>query len=195
MKLVRNRRVGAATLVVLVAGLAAGGVAYATVPDSGGAIHGCYQKNEGQLRVIDPSAGGACRSSELPVSWSQTGLQGLQGPAGPAGPAGIPGPAGPAGPQGEQGPAGPKGDPGPPSTLAVHEVDGPMTAVPPGHAVGLGADCQGSALATGGGFNLPSDLQVVDSYPYGEHQWVIVVFNASSSTLQGQAIAQCLTVG
>jgi hypothetical protein len=200
MKVVRSRRVGVAALAVVAAGLAAGGVAYATIPDSGGVIHGCYGKS-GDLRVIDPSAGGACRSSETPVSWSQTGPQGpqgLPGPAGaqgPAGPAGAAGPVGPQGAQGLQGVQGPKGDPGPPPTLSVQEVEGPMTSVPAGHAVGLGADCQGSALATGGGFNLPSDLQVIESLPVGEHEWDIVVFNPTSSTLQGQALVQCLTVG
>jgi hypothetical protein len=34
----------------------AGGIAYATIPDSVGVIHGCYGTN-GQLRVIDPSNG------------------------------------------------------------------------------------------------------------------------------------------
>jgi hypothetical protein len=81
----------------------------AAIPDSGGVISGCYQKNVGNLRVIDTSAGDSCRPSEIAISWSQTGPQ---GPAGPKGDTGATGPVGPAGPQGPTGPAGPKGDTG-----------------------------------------------------------------------------------
>lgn len=105
------------------AALAVGGLAYATIPSASGQINGCYQKNQGQLRVIDP-ASDTCRSSEVPISWSQTGPQGPagpQGPPGPQGPAGAdgkdgkdgaPGPQGPQGPQGAQGPQGPQGPQG-----------------------------------------------------------------------------------
>jgi hypothetical protein len=67
-------------LIVATAALAValGGVAYATIPDSGGVIHGCYQKTVGSLRVIDPSTGGQCSSAETPIHWSQ-------GPAGVSG--------------------------------------------------------------------------------------------------------------
>ena len=37
-------------------------------------INGCYQKNNGQLRVL--VAGAQCRPSEVPISWN------IQGPAG-----------------------------------------------------------------------------------------------------------------
>jgi hypothetical protein len=71
-------------LVVLVAaGLAvAGGVAYATIPDGDGAIHACYSKSGGALRVVDDSVTN-CKASETSLSWSVTG------PAGPPGPAGA----------------------------------------------------------------------------------------------------------
>ena len=39
--------------------LAAGAVGYAAIPDSGGVIHGCYQKVNGQLRVIDHDQDGS----------------------------------------------------------------------------------------------------------------------------------------
>lgn len=68
--------------------LAAGGIAYATIPDGGGVIHGCYQKNQGSLRVIDTGQGQTCTSSEAALNWSQTGPQGQQGPQGPPGPTG-----------------------------------------------------------------------------------------------------------
>jgi collagen triple helix repeat protein len=107
--------------------LAGGVAAYAAIPDSGGVIHGCYQKNVGNLRVIDSDDGDRCRPSEIAIQWSETGPtgpvgpQGPKGDTGPAGPAGPVGPAGPIGPQGEKGdkgdtgatgPAGPKGDTG-----------------------------------------------------------------------------------
>jgi hypothetical protein len=60
-----------------------GGVAWAAIPDGSGQIHGCYKNGNGDLRVIDPSAGGACKASESPLAWSQTG------PAGPPGAAGA----------------------------------------------------------------------------------------------------------
>jgi hypothetical protein len=64
---------------VLGAVLAGGAAAtLASIPDAGGVIHGCYQKNVGNLRVIDPAAGERCRPPEIAISWSQTGPQGLQ---------------------------------------------------------------------------------------------------------------------
>lgn len=80
--------------------LAGGGAALATIPDSGGVIHGCYSAKDGTLRVIDTDAGQTCAKGETALSWNQ---QGPQGPAGPTGP------AGPAGPQGSPGPQGPAG--------------------------------------------------------------------------------------
>src|SRR4029077_4514409 len=82
----------------------AGGIAYASIPDSGGTIHGCYASKDGTLRVVDPSAGQSCDPKhETALDWN---AQGVQGPAGPAGPTGAAGSQGPAGPTGPQGPAG-----------------------------------------------------------------------------------------
>jgi hypothetical protein len=80
------------------------GVAFATaqVIGGGGVIQGCYRTSDddrkGELRVVsDPTA---CRTNELPISWSvqgprgdkgDQGLQGSQGVQGPEGPAGAPG--------------------------------------------------------------------------------------------------------
>ena len=55
-------------------------------------IYGCQQKNDGPLRIV--SNPGACRPSEIPISWNKIGPQGLQGPAGPEGPQGPVGPSG-----------------------------------------------------------------------------------------------------
>lgn len=67
---------------------AATGVAMASIPDSGGVIHGCYRNLNGNLRVID-SPSQNCNNLETPISWNQTGLQGPAGPVGPQGPAGA----------------------------------------------------------------------------------------------------------
>jgi hypothetical protein len=88
----------AAAIAVLIIGA---GVAYATIPDSAGVIHGCYDKN-GQLRVID-SPGEACKKHETSLDWGQTGPQGPQGTPGAPG---VPGAQGPQGPRGDAGPPG-----------------------------------------------------------------------------------------
>jgi len=98
----RAPKVGAAALVAVIA---LGGVASASIPDSSGSIHGCYQKLSGSLRVVDASTP-ACRGDEKSLDWNQVG------PQGPAGDAGPQGPSGPAGPAGAPGPAGPPGPPG-----------------------------------------------------------------------------------
>ncbi len=72
----RKLLVGVAVASVIAA---TAGIALA-VPGDGGAIQGCYQKNNGQLRVVDAATD--CRSSESSLSWSQTG---------PAGAIGLPG--------------------------------------------------------------------------------------------------------
>jgi hypothetical protein len=67
------------------------GIAYATIPTSGGAINGCYE------------AGKKCLSFESPISWNSQGPQGPTGPAGPAGPRGPEGPPGSPGKDGTDG--------------------------------------------------------------------------------------------
>jgi hypothetical protein len=78
----------AVVALVIVGALVAGGIAYATIPDGGGVIHGCYLKGLGTLRVIDTDKAQSCSKLENPLNWSQTGPQGPQGPQGPTGPAG-----------------------------------------------------------------------------------------------------------
>ena len=99
------------------------GVAFA-IPDESGAIQGCYQKNNGQLRVVNGAAD--CRPSELPLSWSQTGPAGATGAAGPAGPTGSTGPQGPSGPTGPEGPAGATGATGPAGETGATGPAGPQ---------------------------------------------------------------------
>ncbi|HEX5995349.1 MAG TPA: hypothetical protein VFY84_09435, partial [Jiangellales bacterium] len=61
------------------------GAALASIPDSGGVIHGCYGRTNGKLRVIDTNAGGKCKPGEVALNWNQTGPAGPVGPPGPAG--------------------------------------------------------------------------------------------------------------
>src|SRR3954447_14325433 len=65
----------------VVAPALAGGIALAAIPGAGGVIDGCYQKNQGQLRVIDPGSD-ACRPSEVAIAWNGRGVQGEQGEPG-----------------------------------------------------------------------------------------------------------------
>jgi hypothetical protein len=71
----RPRPATAIALTALVVAL--GGVAYATIPDSSGTIHGCYQKGNGNLRVVESSSD--CRSSEQALDWNQQGRTGPPG--------------------------------------------------------------------------------------------------------------------
>jgi hypothetical protein len=89
----RHRR---AALVITLTFSLASIVAYATIPDANGILHGCYKKSGGTLRLID-NAAEQCGANETPVNWNQTGPQGPAGPQGPEGPAGPQGPPGPAG--------------------------------------------------------------------------------------------------
>jgi len=95
--------------------IAGGSVAYASVPDQGGTIHGCYSTITGQLRIIDTAATPNCLILEKALPWAQLGPQGPQGgpgakgDTGPVGPQGDKGDVGPAGPQGDKGDTGPAG--------------------------------------------------------------------------------------
>lgn len=79
--------------------LGGAGIAGASVPDSGGVIHGCYHpQSDGHnsaLGVIDTAlSNGHCPSGQTELTWNQTGPQGPQGATGAQGPAGPQGPAG-----------------------------------------------------------------------------------------------------
>ncbi|MBV8859664.1 MAG: hypothetical protein JOZ02_22215 [Acidobacteria bacterium] len=92
-----KRRIAVVVISLAVVALA-GGIVAASIPAADGTVNGCYQKNNGQLRVVESAA--QCHPSELALTWQQQGPQGPQGPVGPQGPAG---PQGPQGPQGEPG--------------------------------------------------------------------------------------------
>lgn len=102
----RRTLVGAAA-VGAVAAAAIGGIAWATTPAQSGVIKACYQKNNGQLRIVDSLD--ACTTAELPLQWNQTGPQGTTGAQGATGARGAQGPTGERGPQGATGATGPQG--------------------------------------------------------------------------------------
>jgi len=89
----RRHRTGL-VVVTVVAGLAAVGIAYATIPDSAGIFHACVKDDNGVVRLIDPAKAGQqgqCKESETEVSWSQTGPPGAPGENGAPGSPGISG--------------------------------------------------------------------------------------------------------
>ncbi len=134
-------------VVVGVIGFLLGGVggvfAAGTIPGPGGVIQGCFQKNNGQLRVVvDPTQ---CRNDEVPLSWNQvgpqgptgakgdagaTGATGAAGPTGPTGATGATGPTGPTGPTGATGPTGPTGPVGPTGTTGATPLPPPIIPLP-----------------------------------------------------------------
>ena len=65
----------------VLAASARAGVAFATIPSSGGVINGCFDQQSGLLRVIDADAGGKCRNAETAISWNEQG-PGDPGPPG-----------------------------------------------------------------------------------------------------------------
>jgi hypothetical protein len=66
-----------------------GAIAYASIPDSKGVIHGCYTVKGGALRVIDTAKGQTCATGQHALNWNQKGPQGPPGPPGPAGVSGY----------------------------------------------------------------------------------------------------------
>ncbi len=119
----RGAAIGASLLAV--AGI--GSVALGAIPDSGGAIHGCYAKN-GSLSVIDPSAGDTCKKNETAISWNesgQTGATGATGSQGATGPGGATGPTGATGPGGATGATGPGGATGQTGATGATGATGP----------------------------------------------------------------------
>ena len=62
-----NKRVG--LLVMAMALLLVGSVAYASIPDSQGAIHACRNAKSGALRVIDTDKGQTCTKDEVALNW------------------------------------------------------------------------------------------------------------------------------
>lgn len=93
--MVREHKWSMTVVVVGVAAALSAGLAWASVPDAAGVIHGCYD-GKGALRVVDAETGRACKRKETALAWSERGPKGDRGDTGP---------------QGEAGPRGAQGDP------------------------------------------------------------------------------------
>ena len=154
----------------------AGGLAYASIPDSDGTIHACLLTSLEQVRIIDPSQQ-QCRSNETPISWNQ------KGPKGDTGPQGATGPQGPKGDTGAQGPKGDTGPQGPPGGLNnVQVVTATATPSSSGFAT-MFMNCPAGTTLTGGGVDITGLVgddqgfgpRVVSSRPFNVNQWLAVV--------------------
>lgn len=100
MHLIKRRwRIPVIVGAAVVAVAAGTSVALASIPDSNGVIHACYQSpppaHGANLQVIDTGNGGSCSGGMVALNWNQTGPQ---GPTGATGATGATGPQGPAGP-------------------------------------------------------------------------------------------------
>ena len=199
------RRAWWVVLGVLVGALVGGSVAYASIPDSSGIIHGCYQKNIGNLRVVDPSTD-ACRPSEVGLDWNQTGPTGAAGPTGPKGGTGATGrtgPTGSGGPTGATGPTGPAGIVGLrmvlglPTIVAAHTNSESTVSCPAGDIAVTGDVFVNPSVAT-------EDLTIVtiDSFNNGffngtltdktpTDKWTVDVRNEGAAGQSYQAEATC----
>jgi hypothetical protein len=133
------------------------GVAYATIPDANGVIHGCYTKSTGTIRIIDNSVTD-CKQGETSVQWNVSGPMGPQGPAGP------------------QGLQGPKGDPGDTHVLTQNvtvdvrgATDSKTLDVPGLGTIGLACSAQGAAAASvTGAVPFQAAIQRIPSLPWRE---------------------------
>jgi hypothetical protein len=164
--------------------LAMTGFAAAAIPDASGAIHGCYQKRTGILRVI--GAGKRCSKDEKPISWNQQGPRGRDGS------------------NGTNGTNGSNGTPGTPGTNGTNGTNGATNvtvnkasvAVPgTGVSTSAGIACGAGQLATGGGFNSGGTAAVVtESSPSSDggvnpsttgqtpNGWHIIVHSSAATT-------------
>ncbi|HTZ06122.1 MAG TPA: hypothetical protein VMB53_10225 [Gaiellaceae bacterium] len=145
-----GRRALRLSVVAVVLLAAAGGIAYATIPDGNGVFTACKLNGVGTIRLIDPSAPHSsllshCTALETQVQWNASGQAGAQGPPGPAGSPGAAGPkgdtgdTGATGATGPQGPAGPKGDKGDTGATGATGAAGPQGPAgpmgPPGNGI------------------------------------------------------------
>ncbi|MGZ8783245.1 MAG: hypothetical protein ACXWZB_07075 [Gaiellaceae bacterium] len=86
----RRRNLVVAGLAALIVLCGAAVVAWGSIPDGAGAIHACYHKSNGSVRIIDPDLT-ECKRGELPIEWDVQGPAGEPGQQGEQGPQGEPG--------------------------------------------------------------------------------------------------------
>jgi hypothetical protein len=165
----------AAVLLAIAALVAAGmGIAYASIPDSSGVIHACYQSppphHGANLQVIDTDNGGSCGGGMVALTWNQTGPQGPPGPE-PSG-----------------------------ALVNLHIVQA-TTVLTPGGTDFARANCPSGEVATGGGFSTSGDpgLEPVESSTGANSNGVAVGWDveATNNTSQDQNVtaqAECAQV-
>ena len=182
---------------LLAVGCVSVGIAYATIPNAGGVINGCYSKSGGALRVIDRSVTN-CKQGETALPWNVEGATGPQGPVGPTGPQGA-GVAGPAGATGPQGPIGPQGVRGPAGGVAGLEIVYVDFTVPSGSSstYTLRAGCPTGKVVIGGGYF--SDVAGVNelwgNYPRETDQsWIVLMDQDEDVDVDGRVYAICVNV-
>ena len=130
---------GGRLVLALAIGAAVFGIAtavQASIPDSSGVMHGCYNTSlahgnpTGALRVIDTAKpNGSCTSWETAVSWNANGVSGARGPTGAPGPTGPKGTTGSKGTSGTRGPSGQRGPTGPTGASGIYHASGYLNGV------------------------------------------------------------------
>jgi hypothetical protein len=120
-------------IAVIFAAMLLTGVAYASIPDSSGVIHGCVKNGttgQREIRVIDTAYTTTCMAGWTAVTWNQEGPQGATGPAGP---------------QGATGPAGADG-------VSGYEIVHVQETIPPTIEQLVTAPCPVGKSVLGGGY-------------------------------------------
>jgi hypothetical protein len=172
------RRPSPPMAVALVAlAIAVGGVAYGAIPNSNGSISGCYNKKNGQLRVVDTGAGQSCSGSEVAISFAATDANGRVADANALG---------------GQAPSAYTDvlDEGtdqfvvPPLSPGGCGGDSPVTTAPPGKIVVVSWAGRGDSPVNGGWVLTPYDTYASDS---GTHA-LFTVCNTSSGNTVGFGI-------
>ena len=86
MKSILGLRRGRLALVAAAVFAAAGGIAYAAIPDAGtGVYHACMLKNVGTIRIIDPERQRCSSLLEVEITFNKQGPTGNPGATGPPG--------------------------------------------------------------------------------------------------------------
>jgi hypothetical protein len=163
-------------LAVLTAAALGVGVAWATIPDATGVIHGCYLNSNGKLFVIDTGAGQTCSAGETALDWNLTGGQGATGPTGDTG---TTGPSGPSGPQGSD------------ASSNYERVNASFLTDGSGNGTGE-ADCSAGKRPVMGGVAVSGPIYPTASHPNETGDgWVATV--TGSANRQYLVYAVCVT--
>lgn len=183
----------AMALGVMVAGGGSMLVASAAEPEPT-AINACVDKYFGDLRVINPAKGEACRFYEVATSWNK---QGPKGDPGLPGAPGVPGAPGAKGDKGDKGDQGPKGDPGDSTGVVVSAPVLVKQAFRPGEVHSWEAKCPAGQIVLSGGYSGDSNegdgLIYSTSEPlYFAQGWRVQArYTGTDPNVQGYAFALC----